>query len=356
MKFKLDNLVEELKKVELEMSDPSIFSDKKRLKEVWLRKKELALPVKLYLEYKTLNQDLQDNKEMLAWEKDEEMKDMLKEEIKQVESRILELEEELQIALLPRDPNDDKNIILEIRAWTGWDEAWLFAYELANAYKIFAKEDGYKLEVINESLADWAWLKEWSYKIIWEWAYSRFKFEAGVHRVQRIPKTESKWRVHTSAVTVAVLPEAEDIDIIINDEDLDIKACRSSWAWGQSVNKTNSAIRIEHIPTWLVVECQDERSQLKNKNKAITVLKARLYAKAEEERMLAEWGERAAQIGSWDRSEKIRTYNFPQDRVTDHRIGQNFSNLPWIMMWKMWAIFDAVAAADQIKKLEEASN
>lgn len=280
---------------------------------------------------------------------------MAKEELVTSEEAVNTLEERLKIALLPKDPNDEKNLIFEVRAGTGGDEAALFARELANAYIAYAKEDGYTVEIIDEAENETGGIKEIVMKISGHGAYSRFKYEAGVHRVQRIPETENKGRVHTSAVTVAVLPEVDAVDIQIRDEDLEIMACRASGAGGQKVNKTSSAIRMVHIPSGLAVECQDERSQLQNKMKALEVLRSRLYAMEEEKRMKTLGDTRLAQVGSGDRSEKIRTYNFPQDRVTDHRIGQNFSNLPVIMAGRLGPIFDALAIADQSAKLEAAS-
>lgn len=356
MKFQLDNLITEYENLEAELANPAIYSDLKKLKEVNQKKKSLEKTVELYKEYKTLYSNYEEAKTLVIDEKDPEMLELMKWEIALAEKKIPELEDALKIALLPKDPNDEKNIILEVRAWAGWDEAWLFAHELAEAYKVFAKKEWYALEVMSESWND-AWgYKEWIFKIDGLGAYSRFKFESGVHRVQRIPETEKNGRVHTSTVTVAVMPEAEDVDIEIREEDLEIIACRASGAWGQHVNKTNSAIRVVHIPTGMVAECQNERSQLQNKLTAISVLKSRIYAMEEEKKVAAEWAARLAQVGSGDRSEKIRTYNFPQDRVTDHRINENFSNLPSIMMGNLADIIDALAIADQTAKLEAATH
>jgi peptide chain release factor 1 len=356
MKFSLDNLITEYESLETELADPTIYADLKRLKSVNQKKKSLEKTVTLYREYKTIYANYDEAKTLVTDEKDPEMLEMMKLEIAESEKRIPELEEALKIALLPTDPNDEKNIILEIRAWAGWDEAGLFAHELAEAYKNFSKKEGYSLEVMSETWNDAGGYKEGIFKIEWgAGAYARFKYESGVHRVQRIPQTEKNGRVHTSTTTVAVMPEVEDVDVTIREEDLEIIACRASGAGGQHVNKTNSAIRVVHIPTGLVAECQNERSQLQNKLTAISVLKSRIHAMEEEKKNQAEWALRLAQVGTGDRSEKIRTYNFPQDRITDHRINANFSNLPTIMMGNLTDIFDALAIADQTAQLEAAA-
>lgn len=354
MKYNLDNLVTEFENLEKEMSDPEIFKDQKKIREVSSRKKSIEKAVEIYRDYKAKNEALEENKLMLNSEKDEDMRELLKEDIKLLEEDIPNLEEELKVELLPKDQNDDKNIIVEIRAWTGWEEAALFAWELAKSYIIFAESEWFKVEITEQSDAEAGWIKEMIFEIKWEWAYSKFKYESWVHRVQRIPATESKWRVHTSAITVAIMPEIDEIDLELNEEDVEMNFCRASWAGWQHVNKTDSAVQLKHIPTGIMVFCQDWRSQHKNREKARSILRSRLYAYEEEKRQKELWEVRLAQIGSWDRSEKIRTYNFPQDRVTDHRIWQNFSWIPQIMMWKLWHIVEALAIADKQAKLEAA--
>ena len=354
MKFNLDNLVEEFTNLELQLSDPEIFKDQKKVKDISSRKKSMEEAVLLYRDYKILNEALIENKEMLDAESDEEMREMLKEEIRDAEKEIPDFEEKLKVALLPKDPNDEKNIMVEVRAGTGWDEAALFAWELARAYLTFAEEEWYKVEITEQTIPDTGWVKEMIFEVKWEGAYSRFKYESGVHRVQRIPETENKWRVHTSAITVAIMPEVDELDVNIRKEDVDMSFCRASGSGWQHVNKTDSAVLLIHRPTWTQVFCQDWRSQHKNREKAWSILRSKIYSQEEEKRAKELWDARQSQVGNWDRSEKIRTYNFPQDRVTDHRIGQNFSGLPQIMAGKLAPVIDACAIADQKAKLEAA--
>ncbi len=355
MKFNLDSLLEEFEDLEKQLSDPEIFKDQKKVRTVSQKKKNMEEAVNLYKEYKALNDSLEENKEMLDGEKDEEMREMLKEEINEAGVKIPEYEEKLKVALLPKDPNDDKNIMVEVRAWTGWDEAALFAGELARAYITFAQGEWYKVEITQETIQDTGWVKEMVFEITWDWAYSRFKYESGVHRVQRIPETENKWRVHTSAITVAIMPEVDEVDIQLDMDEIEMKFCRSGWPGWQHANKADSAVHLKHLPSGIIVFCSDWRSQHKNRDKAFKILRAKLFDHAEQERSKALGEARLSQVGSGDRSEKIRTYNFPQDRITDHRIGESFSWIPQVMTWKLAPIIDACAVADQQAKLESAS-
>ena len=354
MKFNLDNLVEEFKELELSLWDPEVFKDQKKIREVSSRKKAIEEAVNIYKEYKSLSESLEENKQMLDDEKDEEMRDLLKMEIWEIEEKLPKLEETLTFALLPKDPNDDKNIMVEVRAGAGWDEAALFAGELARAYMTFAEEQGYKIEITEKAENETGGVKELIFEVKWEGAYSTFKYESGVHRVQRIPETESKWRVHTSAITVAIMPEVDEIDVEINMDEIEMKFTRSWGPGWQHANKSDSAVHLKHIPSGTIVFCSDGRSQHKNRDKAFQIMRAKLYAFEEEKRAKELWDARLSQVGTWDRSEKIRTYNFPQDRITDHRIGQNFSGIPQVMTGKLAHIIEACAVADEQAKLEAA--
>lgn len=355
MKFDLTNLVEESKSIEALLAEGSIFSDQKKLKETMIRKKFLDAIVNLYLDYLKSNRDLEEGKNILQTESDEELREMAKAEVSALEAKIPVLEEKIKIALIPPDPNDEKNVIVEVRAGAGGDEAGLFAAELVECYKLFAIKNKFQIEILSESRSDAGGVREVVMKIMGDGAYSKFKFEGGTHRVQRIPETENKGRVHTSTVTVAILPEVDELEVVIRDEDLDISVSRAGGAGGQHVNKTESAVRMVHIPTGIVVECQDERSQLKNREKALGILRSRVYAFEEAKRNKELSAARLEQVGTGDRSEKIRTYNFPQDRVTDHRIGENYSNLPSIMMGNIDDIVMSLGTHEQTEKLQQVS-
>ena len=355
MKFDLTNLVDESKSIESLLAEWSIFNDQKKLKETMIRKKFLDAIVNLYVDYKKSVNDLEESKVILLNESDEELREMAKMEVSALENKIPTLEEKIKIALIPPDPNDEKNVIVEVRAGAGGDEAGLFAAELVECYKLFATKNKFQIEILSESRSDAGGVREVVMKIMGDGAFSKFKFEGGTHRVQRIPETENKGRVHTSTVTVAILPEVDELEVVIRDEDLDISVSRAGGAGGQHVNKTESAVRMVHIPTGIVVECQDERSQLKNREKALGILRSRVYAFEEAKRNKELSAARLEQVGTGDRSEKIRTYNFPQDRVTDHRIGENFSNLPSIMMGNIDDIVMSLGAHEQTEKLAQAS-
>ena len=349
-----ENRYEELSE---KLCDPSVTSSAELYTEV-MKEYKAVEPIALkYREYKNSVKELSEARELLEENKnDSEMCDMISEEISELEERIPQIESELRILLLPKDPNDDKNVIVEIRGGAGGEESALFAAVRYRMYSMYAVKKGYKLEILNANETELGGYKEISFMLTGEGAYSRLKYESGVHRVQRVPETEAQGRIHTSTATVAVLPEADDVDISIDPADLKIDTFRSSGAGGQHINKTESAIRITHIPTGVVVECQDERSQYKNKDKAMKVLRSRLLEAERERRNNEVAEERHQQVGTGDRSERIRTYNYPQGRVTDHRIGLTLYKIDDILNGNIDEIIDALITADRAAKLEENSN
>lgn len=350
---KLQGIEDKLEKINSSLCDPEVVSNQEEYKKLMREAKTLTPIVEKFREYKKANSDLTEAKEMLADSSlDKEFRDMAGEEAAEAQKRTEELKEELKVLLLPKDPNDYKNVIVEIRGGAGGEEAALFAGSLFRMYSMYAERKGWKTEIMNENPTELGGYKEISFMIEGEGAYSRLKFESGVHRVQRVPETESQGRVHTSTVTVAVLPEAEEVEFTLDPADLQIDVFRSSGAGGQKVNKTSSAIRVTYLPTGMVVECQDERSQYKNKDKALKVLRSRLLEEKTAKQNAEIAGERRSQVGTGDRSERIRTYNFPQGRVSDHRIGLTLYKIEAIMNGDLDEIIDALVTADTAEKLK----
>ncbi len=343
--------------IQQQLMDPNIASDQKQFTKLMRENKNLTPVIETYREYKTAKKDFDEAKMMLdEGGLEPDFREMVEETYLAAKEQMETLAEELKVLLLPRDPNDDKNVIVEIRSGAGGEEAALFAGSLTRMYMMYCESHGFKFEILSSNPTELGGYKEVSFQITGEGAYSRMKYESGVHRVQRVPETESQGRIQTSTATVAVLPEAEDVEIEINPADLQIDTFRSSGAGGQHINKTESAIRITHLPTGLVVECQDERSQHKNKDKAMRILRSRLYDKIQTEQNEALAADRKAQIGTGDRSERIRTYNFPQSRVTDHRIGLTLYKIEQIMNGDLDETIDALIThyrAEQLKATEE---
>lgn len=348
--------LEELEKKYGELSDkvnsPDIIADQNRWRELMKEHSAITPIVEKYKEYKKTMSDIKEAKEMLGESLDDEMKQMFKDELKEGQERIEEIKEELKILLLPADPNDEKNVIVEIRGGAGGDEAALFAGDLFRMYSRYAERRRWKAEIMSSNENDLGGYKEIVFMIAGKGAYSRLKYESGVHRVQRIPTTESGGRIHTSTVTVAVLPEAEDVDVEIDMNDVRVDVFRSSGNGGQSVNTTDSAVRVTHAPTGIVISCQDEKSQLKNKDKALKILRAKLYELELQKQQNELSAERRSQVGTGDRSERIRTYNFPQGRVTDHRVGLTLHRLDSVLDGDLDEIMDTLITTVQAEKLK----
>lgn len=348
---RLDDLLKRYEELMLELNNPSIANDQDRFRKLMKEQSDLTPIVEAYSEYKKCNETVEESLVILDEESDEEMKELAKEELNDAKSRIEELEKQLKILLLPKDPNDDKNVIVEIRAGAGGDEAALFAYEIYRMYIHYAETRRWKVELMECEEIGIGGMKNVTFMVTGQGAYSVLKYESGVHRVQRVPETESGGRIHTSTITVAVIPEAEEVDVQIDEKDIRIDVMRASGNGGQCVNTTDSAVRLTHFPSGIVVYSQTEKSQLQNKAKAFALLRSKLYDIECQKAHDAEAEARRSQIGTGDRSEKIRTYNFPQGRVTDHRIGLTLYKLDKIMNGDIQEIIDACIAADQAAKL-----
>lgn len=353
---KLEDLVRRFEEILNELAEPGVTDNQKRFRSLMKEQSDLTPLVEAYKEYKKCTRDVEDSLLMLDEESDDDMREMLKEELSTAKKRVEELEQELKILLLPKDPNDDKNVIVEIRAGAGGDEAALFAAEIYRMYVHFAEEKRWRIETMEVEEIGIGGMKNVTFMIQGQGAYSVMKYESGVHRVQRVPETESGGRIHTSTITVAVMPEAEDVDIQIDEKDIRIDVMRASGNGGQCVNTTDSAVRLTHYPTGIVIYSQTEKSQLQNKEKAFALLRAKLYDMECQKAHDAEAEARRSQIGTGDRSEKIRTYNFPQGRVTDHRINLTLYKLDKIMNGDIQEIIDGCIAADQAAKLSRMQN
>ena len=348
---KLEDLLIRYEEIMGELQEPDVVNDQSRFRKLMKEQNDLTPIVEAYKEYKNCKQNIEDSLSLLEEESDEEMKELAKEELSESKKRVEELEQELKILLLPKDPNDDKNVIVEIRAGAGGDEAALFAAEIYRMYVHYADSRRWKTEMISLNENGIGGFKEVVFMITGQGAYSRMKYESGVHRVQRVPETESGGRIHTSTITVAVMPEAEEVDVVIDEKDIRIDVMRASGNGGQCVNTTDSAVRLTHYPTGIVIYSQTEKSQIQNKAKAFALLRTKLFDLEQQKAHDAEAELRKSQIGTGDRSEKIRTYNFPQGRVTDHRINLTLYKLDKIMNGDIQEIIDACIAADQAAKL-----
>ena len=349
---KLAEVEKRYEKIEKDLSDPDVISHVETYTSLLKERSSIADVVEKYREYKEAQKNEKEAEELLASESDPEMLELASEELKNSKEDLERLENELKVLLLPKDPNDDKNVVVEIRAGVGGDEAALFAGVLYRMYTMYADSKKFKTELISANETGLGGFKEITFMVTGNGAYSRFKFESGVHRVQRVPETEASGRIHTSTATVAVLPEAEEVEVEINPNDLEIETIKSSGAGGQHINKTESAIRLYHKPTGIVIECQDERSQFKNKDKAMKLLRAKLYDMKQREQSEKIAGERRTQVGTGDRNERIRTYNYPQGRITDHRIGYTVYSLESFLNGNIDGMIDALITADTAEKLK----
>lgn len=350
---KLENLVLRYEEIMNQLSEPDVADDTNRFRRLMKEQSDLAPIVETFQKYKQAKQDIEDSLALLEEESDEEMRELAKEELNDSRARVTQMEGQLKILLLPKDPNDDKNVIVEIRAGAGGDEAALFAAEIYRMYVHYAESQRWKVETLEMEEIGIGGMKSVNFMVTGQGAYSKLKYESGVHRVQRVPETESQGRIHTSTITVAVMPEAEEVDVQIDEKDIRIDVMRASGNGGQCVNTTDSAVRLTHYPTGIVIYSQTEKSQLQNKEKAFALLRAKLYDLELQKQQDAESQERRSQIGTGDRSEKIRTYNFPQGRVTDHRINLTLYKLDKVMNGDIQEILDACIAADQAIRLSK---
>ncbi|PAC97226.1 peptide chain release factor 1 [Bacillus paralicheniformis] len=353
---RLKSIEDRYEKLNELLSDPEVVNDPKKLREYSKEQSDLQETVEVYRRYRSASEQLSDAKAMLEEKLDSDMREMVKEEISELQEEIEALTDQLKVLLIPKDPNDDKNVIMEIRGAAGGEEAALFAGNLYRMYSRYAELQGWKTEVMEANMTGTGGYKEIIFMINGNGAYSRLKYENGAHRVQRVPETESGGRIHTSTATVACLPEAEEVEVDIHEKDIRVDTFASSGPGGQSVNTTMSAVRLTHLPTGVVVSCQDEKSQIKNKEKAMKVLRARIYDKFQQEAQAEYDQNRKSAVGTGDRSERIRTYNFPQNRVTDHRIGLTIQKLDQILEGKLDEVIDALIVEDQASKLQEAES